>query len=41
MPVLVVFVSRHGATGEIAARIAARLVDSGASVDLHFRGLGR
>jgi menaquinone-dependent protoporphyrinogen oxidase len=34
MPLLVVYASRHGATAEIAARIAARLVDSGASVDL-------
>ena len=34
MRVLVVFASRHGTTAEIAARIAARLVDSGASVDL-------
>jgi menaquinone-dependent protoporphyrinogen oxidase len=34
MPVLVVFASRHGATAEIAARLATRLVDSGVSVDL-------
>ncbi|HXY17521.1 MAG TPA: flavodoxin domain-containing protein [Gaiellaceae bacterium] len=34
MTVLVVYASRHGATAEIAARIAARLVDSGATVDL-------
>ena len=34
MPLLVVYASRHGATAEIAARIATRLVDSGASVDL-------
>jgi menaquinone-dependent protoporphyrinogen oxidase len=34
MPLLVVFASRHGATAEIAARIATRLVDSGASVDV-------
>lgn len=34
MPVLVVYASRHGATAEIAARIATRLVDSGAAVDL-------
>ena len=33
-PLLVVYASRHGATAEIAARIATRLVDSGASVDL-------
>src|SRR5690348_8020591 len=35
MTVLVVYASRHGATAEIAARIAARLVESGAAVDLH------
>jgi menaquinone-dependent protoporphyrinogen oxidase len=34
MPLLVVFASRHGATAEIAAGIATRLVDSGASVAL-------
>ena len=34
MHLLVVYASRHGATAEIAARIATRLVDSGASVDL-------
>ena len=34
MPLLVVYASRHGATEGIAARIATRLVDSGASVDL-------
>ena len=34
IPLLVVYASRHGATAEIAARIATRLVDSGASVDL-------
>lgn len=34
MAVLVVYASRHGATAEIAARIATRLVDSGAAVDL-------
>lgn len=34
MTVLVVYASRHGATEGIAARIAARLVDSGAAVDL-------
>jgi menaquinone-dependent protoporphyrinogen oxidase len=34
MSVLVVYASRHGATAEIADRIAARLVDSGAVVDL-------
>jgi hypothetical protein len=34
MPLLVVYASRHGATAEIAAPIATRLVDSGASVDL-------
>ena len=34
MRVLVVYASRHGATGGIAARIATRLVDSGASVDV-------
>ena len=34
MPLLVVYASRRGATAEIAARIATRLVDSGASVDL-------
>jgi menaquinone-dependent protoporphyrinogen oxidase len=34
MPVLVAYASRHGATAGIAARIAARLVDCGASVDL-------
>ena len=34
MPLLVVYASRHGATAEIAARIATRLVDSGASVDV-------
>jgi menaquinone-dependent protoporphyrinogen oxidase len=34
MPLLVVFASRHGATAEIAARIATRLVESGASVDV-------
>jgi menaquinone-dependent protoporphyrinogen oxidase len=34
MPVLVVYASRHGATAEIAARIAARLTEYGASVDL-------
>lgn len=32
--VLVAYASRHGSTGEVAARIAARLVDSGAAVDL-------
>jgi menaquinone-dependent protoporphyrinogen oxidase len=34
MTLVVVYASRHGATAGIAARIAARLVDSGASVDL-------
>ena len=34
MPLLVVYASRHGATAEIAARIATRLVDSGTPVDL-------
>jgi menaquinone-dependent protoporphyrinogen oxidase len=34
MTVLVVYASRHGATEGIAARLAARLVDSGAAVDL-------
>ena len=34
MTVLVVYASRHGATEGIAARIAARLADSGAAVDL-------
>jgi hypothetical protein len=34
MTVLGVHASRHGATEGIAARIAARLVDSGAAVDL-------
>jgi menaquinone-dependent protoporphyrinogen oxidase len=34
MPLLVVYASRHGATAGIAARIAGRLVDSGASADL-------
>lgn len=34
MHLLVVYASRHGATAGIAARIATRLVDSGASVDL-------
>jgi hypothetical protein len=34
MTVLVVYASRHGATEGIAARIAARLVESGAAVDL-------
>lgn len=34
MAVLVVYASRHGATAEIAARIATRLADSGAAVDL-------
>lgn len=34
MTVLVVYASRHGATAGIAARIAARLADSGAAVDL-------
>ena len=34
MPFLVVYASRHGATEAIAARIATRLVDSGASVEL-------
>jgi menaquinone-dependent protoporphyrinogen oxidase len=34
MPLLVVYASRHGATAGIATRIATRLVDSGASVDL-------
>ena len=34
IPLLVVYASRHGATAGIAARIATRLVDSGASVDL-------
>jgi len=34
VPLLVVYASRHGATAGIAARIATRLVDSGASVDL-------
>lgn len=34
MPLLVVYASRHGATAGIAARVATRLVDSGASVDL-------
>lgn len=32
--VLVAYASRHGATAEIAARIAARLVDSGTTVEL-------
>lgn len=34
MPLLVVYASRHGATAGIAARIASRLADCGASVDL-------
>jgi menaquinone-dependent protoporphyrinogen oxidase len=34
MPLLVAYASRHGATAEIAARIASRLIDSGAAVDL-------
>lgn len=34
MRVLVVYASRHGATAGIAARIATRLGDSGASVEL-------
>jgi menaquinone-dependent protoporphyrinogen oxidase len=34
MPLLVVFASRHGATAEIAARVATRLVEAGASVDV-------
>lgn len=34
MPFLVAYASRHGATEAIAARIATRLVDSGASVEL-------
>lgn len=34
MVVLVVYASRHGATAGIAARIAARLVDSGVPADL-------
>jgi menaquinone-dependent protoporphyrinogen oxidase len=34
MTLLVVYASRHGATAEIAARIATRLIDSGSSVDL-------
>jgi menaquinone-dependent protoporphyrinogen oxidase len=34
MPLLVVFASRHGATAEIAARVALRLVEAGASVDV-------
>lgn len=34
MSVLVVYASRHGATAEIAAHIAGRLVDRGAVVDL-------
>jgi menaquinone-dependent protoporphyrinogen IX oxidase len=34
MSLLVIHASRHGATAGIAARIATRLVDSGASVDL-------
>lgn len=34
MTVLVAYVSRHGATESIAARIATRLADSGAAVDL-------
>ena len=34
MTVLVVHASRHGATEGIAARIATRLADSGAAVDL-------
>lgn len=34
MALLVVYASRHGATAGIAARIATRLVRSGASVDL-------
>jgi menaquinone-dependent protoporphyrinogen oxidase len=34
MSLLVIYASRHGATAEIAARIATRLVESGASVDL-------
>ena len=34
MTVLVVYASRHGATEGIGARIAARLVESGAAVDL-------
>ena len=38
MPLLVVYASRHGATAEIAARIAKRLADSGASVDLRLVG---
>jgi menaquinone-dependent protoporphyrinogen oxidase len=34
MLLLVVFASRHGATAEIAARVATRLADSDVSVDL-------
>ena len=34
MPFLVAYASRHGATAGIAARIATRLGDSGASVEL-------
>src|SRR5690348_3797900 len=34
MTVLVVYASRHGATEGIAARVAMRLADSGATVDL-------
>src|SRR5688500_17920866 len=34
MTVLVAYASRHGATEGIAARIAARIADSGAAVDL-------
>lgn len=34
MTVLVVYASRHGATAEIAARIAARLSDSGVDAEL-------
>jgi menaquinone-dependent protoporphyrinogen oxidase len=34
MPLLVAYASRHGATAGIAARIATRLADSEASVDL-------
>jgi menaquinone-dependent protoporphyrinogen oxidase len=35
MSVLVVYASRHGATEGIAARIAARIADSGTPVELH------
>jgi menaquinone-dependent protoporphyrinogen oxidase len=34
MPTLVTYASRHGATAEIAARIARKLADAGIAVDL-------